>query len=176
MKRFNLILLRSVIIIVVAVVLINFYFAHKTRYLNLAFYRISSGIVEVAASRMEVMAGIKLKGYQNTNSYTITDKEVIKKVVDYLNSIPLVSVHSYFDKSRRVHIIPALSKLGYNFITGAGGDERSGTLRFYDDEGHEMGSVNIYNEEYISSMNYQAFKVRDKGTLIISGLEALDIG
>lgn len=177
MKKFFVTLMWVLIVAIATALLIAFWFTHRTRYLN---FRLYSAPIE-AVSSMKVPSEIKLKGYPDSNPLgkkfpeptVITDKAVIKKVVDYLNSIPLVYAHSYFDERQRVHIITDLAKSGYDFIRGGNG--KSGSLTFYDDKGLEIGSVQIYNDEYIVNINYQAYKVRDKGTRIISGLEELDL-
>jgi len=82
-----------------------------------------------------------------------TDKEVIKKVMDYLNSIPLV-----YTTEEIFYSINSEKKY----------------IRFYNERGINVGWINLHEEYLFYNGNLQAYKVRNEGTLIISGLENLD--
>lgn len=163
MRRIFVVLSGSICIILIIVFSIAFYFTHKTQYLNIESYQNSEC--------MDIVGTIRLKDYPNTK--TITDKVAIKKIVDYLNNIPLLSVYGYFDKSKREFIIPELVKDNEDSLTLD--NERYGCLIFYDDKGIEKGRIILHNEKYIEGLNYHAYKVKNKEMLVISELESLDL-
>ena len=116
-------------------------------YLNLVFED-QSGIIEV--NRMDITPNIVLRGYENIHS--ITDKQCIKKVVNYLNSIPL----KYIDE-------------GKGFDSSGGG-----TIIFYDSNGICVGWVAINRENYIyNSRNLTIFKPHEINLQIIDKLNDL---
>lgn len=134
------------------------YMYHKTCYLNLKFSTCISGEwVATEASWIETTPGITLKGYPEAEEFTtatITDRQAINKVVDYLNSILLTYVRE-----------------GENFD-----EQDGGTIHFFDEHGHSLGSVSISHDNYIhDSRNVTTYKARDKDTSIISCLENLDL-
>ena len=150
MKRFYIILICSLIIIIVASILINFYLTHKTRYLN--YYYTHSAVERI--SYIELGTGIRLKGYADQTIFT--DKRIIKKVMDYLNSIPLLPA-------------PKDTPVPHNI-------RKDTIIGIYDEEGFETGWVIFGGENYIRrSLDGKLFKARDEETKIISGLEELDL-
>ena len=152
-----------IFIILVITLTIKFYYAHKTCYLNIEYLQNSKYV--------DIVGEIYLKDY--TNIKTITDKNAIKKIVHYLNNIPLVSVYGYFDESSREFIIPELLK--NNKSSSMSDNERYGFLIFYDAKGIEIGRIIFHNEKYIEGLNYHAYKVQNEEMNIISELEELDL-
>lgn len=150
-------------VILIIASLTTFCFKHKTRYLHIESYQSSAYV--------DVIGEIYFKDYPNTK--TITDTASIKKIVDYLNNIPLVSVYGYFDKSKQEFIVPELTKNKKNSSTQD--DERGGCLIFYNYDRIEIGRIKFYNEKYIEGLNYNAYKVKNDETFIISELEVLDL-
>ena len=152
-----------IFIILVITLTIKFYYAHKTCYLNIEYLQ--------NAKYVDIVGEIYLKDY--TNIKTITDKNAIKKIVHYLNNIPLVSVYGYFDESSREFIIPELLKNDRS--SSMQDNERYGFLIFYDAKGIEIGRIIFHNEKYIEGLNYHAYKVQNEEMNIISELEELDL-
>ena len=137
-----------------AILAIIFYQSHKIQYLNLAYVRLSGERADVC--EMKVTSGITLKGYEGVD--TFTDKQIINKVMDYLNSIPLVS-------SSKANIPGDYPDDSYGV---------SGTIFFYDENGIEH-DVRIIDDRYmINSVNLKVYKTRDEETRIISDLEELE--
>ena len=127
--------------------------------------------IKFVTKYVDIVGEIYLKDY--TNIKTITDKNAIKKIVHYLNNIPLVSVYGYFDESSREFIIPELLK--NNKSSSMSDNERYGFLIFYDAKGIEIGRIIFHNEKYIEGLNYHAYKVQNEEMNIISELEELDL-
>ena len=152
-----------IFIILVITLTIKSYYAHKICYLNIEYLQ--------NAKYVDIVGEIYLKDY--TNIKTITDKNAIKKIVNYLNNIPLVSVYGYFDESSREFIIPELLK--NNKSSSMSDNERYGFLIFYDAKGIEIGRIIFHNEKYIEGLNYHAYKVQNEEMNIISELEELDL-
>ena len=163
MRKSFVILSGSIFIILIIAFLTTFHFKYKTRYLHIESYQSSAYV--------DIVGEIHLKDYPNTK--TITDTASIKKIVDYLNNIPLVSVYGYFDKSKQEFIIPELTKNKEDSSTL--GNEKYGCLIFYNYDGVETGRIEFYNEKYIEGLNYHAYKAKNREMLIISELEALDL-
>lgn len=152
-----------IFIILVITLTIKSYYAHKICYLNIEYLQ--------NAKYVDLVGEIYLKDY--TNIKTVTDKNAIKKIVNYLNNIPLVSVYGYFDESSREFIIPELLK--NNKSSSMQDNERYGFLIFYDAKGIEIGRIIFHNEKYIEGLNYHAYKVQNEEINIISELEELDL-
>lgn len=152
-----------IFIILVITLTIKSYYAHKICYLNIEYLQ--------NAKYVDIVGEIYLKDY--TNIKTVTDKNAIKKIVNYLNNIPLVSVYGYFDESSREFIIPELLK--NNKSSSMQDNERYGFLIFYDAKGIEIGRIIFHNEKYIEGLNYHAYKVQNEEINIISELEELDL-
>lgn len=152
-----------IFIILVITLTIKSYYAHKICYLNIEYLQ--------NAKYVDIVGEIYLKDY--TNIKTVTDKNAIKKIVNYLNNIPLVSVYGYFDESSREFIIPELLK--NNKSSSMQDNERYGFLIFYDAKGIEIGRIIFHNEKYIEGLNYHAYKVQNEEMNIISELEELDL-
>lgn len=152
-----------IFIILVITLTIKSYYAHKICYLNIEYLQ--------NAKYVDIVGEIYLKDY--TNIKTVTDKNAIKKIVNYLNNIPLVSVYGYFDESSREFIIPELLK--NNKSSSMSDNERYGFLIFYDAKGIEIGRIIFHNEKYIEGLNYHAYKVQNEEMNIISELEELDL-
>ena len=163
MKKIFTMLSSFIFIILVITLTIKSYYAHKTCYLNIEYLQ--------NAKYVDIVGEIYLKDY--TNIKTITDKNAIKKIVHYLNNIPLVSVYGYFDESSREFIIPELLK--NNKSSSMSDNERYGFLIFYDAKGIEIGRIIFHNEKYIEGLNYHAYKVQNEEMNIISELEELDL-
>lgn len=140
-----------------------FYITHKTHYLNIGVYQNSEYI--------EVVGEIYLKDYPNMK--TITDKAAIKKIVNYLDNIPLTYVYGYFDNTRHEFIIPEIVKSNKKASTHD--NEKYGCLIFYNEDRIETGRIIFYNEKYVEGLNYHAYKVQNENTFIISELEELDL-
>ena len=163
MKKTFAMLSGFIFIILVITLTIKSYYAHKICYLNIEYLQ--------NAKYVDIVGEIYLKDY--TNIKTVTDKNAIKKIVNYLNNIPLVSVYGYFDESSREFIIPELLK--NNKSSSMQDNERYGFLIFYDAKGIEIGRIIFHNEKYIEGLNYHAYKVQNEEINIISELEELDL-
>ena len=163
MKKTFAMLSGFIFIILVITLTIKSYYAHKICCLNIEYLQ--------NAKYVDIVGEIYLKDY--TNIKTVTDKNAIKKIVNYLNNIPLVSVYGYFDESSREFIIPELLK--NNKSSSMSDNERYGFLIFYDAKGIEIGRIIFHNEKYIEGLNYHAYKAQNEEMNIISELEELDL-
>jgi hypothetical protein len=122
---------------------------------------------------MELVYGLRLKAYPDETMFS--DEQIIKKVLDYLNSIPLVCVtekeyNANVNNENRAVCLKFYNKnkdaISYITING----EESKVI-----SENSIGQVYIRGEKYIQdNRTMQAYKVQDEGTQIITGLEALD--
>ena len=180
MKKVLLVLGISLVVVVLIVLVSNFYTTHKTRYLNMGFYDIETqSIIDPAYIKIR---GFNLKGYPNKSRFN--DEQIIKRVLDYLNSVPLTVVYQEdapTDTNR-------VSQTIWNFLKNTlflfasaedfptNTDGKSGSITFYNKRGIEIGWLHFRGEEYVlSGIDLCTYKVRDEGTLIITGLEELEL-
>jgi hypothetical protein len=122
---------------------------------------------------MELANGLSLKAYPDETMFS--DEQIIKKVLDYLNSIPLVCVT---EKKYNANVSNENYGVYLKFY-----NKNKDAISYITINGEEtkvisensIGWVYIRGEEYIQdSRTGQVYKVRDEGTQIITGLEALD--
>ena len=142
------------LVTIAATITIYFYVITRTHYLNYDYEYYAGQEI----SHIGLGSGIKLKGYSEQKfpyETIITDKRMIKQILDYLNSIPLVPVSEdelLFQASRQ-----------------------DAKLMFYNESGTNTGWIYFKGEEYLRrSLDGKVFKVRDEGMLIVNGLENLD--
>ena len=127
----------------------------KTYYLNLSFY---DGVSrnKICASKIEIAGEIDISNYtvdELTGIITITDKNSIDKIVEFLNTIPL---NLSFKKE-------------VNLENG-----KDVTMIFYDNKEMCIGWINIDNDAFIQrSSDLKVFKVRGENLGIIEDLERL---
>jgi hypothetical protein len=171
MKKVNVMIL-CVLVVIIATVAINYYLAHKTRYLDLKYYDIYTESFPYPAY-MELGNGLRLKRYPDKTMFN--DEQIIKKVLDYLNSIPLVYV-----TEREYNANVSSENLVYIKFY----NERKDATSYVTINGQEymvmsensIGRVDFRDDEYIQdSRTMQAYKVRHEGTKIITKLEELDL-
>lgn len=150
MKKIWIILSLLAAIVLTALI----YKYNKTYYLSPKFYSITE---ETEVTRIEIDHGIKINGYPEAERFdvvTITDSQVISKVIDYLSSIPLTYVRE-----------------GENFNYQSGG-----TIFFFGKDGYQVGAVSINADNYIhDSRNVTTYKPRNKDTSVIFDLKNLDL-
>ena len=102
--------------------------------------------------------GVTIRGYQ-TKQIIINDKQVIKKIFDYLNSVPLR---------------PAPERAGLQNVPK---NRWNAIIEFYNEDNIIIGSIHFRGEEHLATSLHDkdVYMVRDKGTQIVLGLEALDL-
>lgn len=116
------------------------------------------------AYQIEAGGAIKLKNYPNKvywDETIITNKQDVEKILEYLNSIPLIPVsEKNYERSENTSEVGTSIFIAYN--------------------GTHSGWVSFPNEEYIgvhigASPEGYYYKVRDREIKVLSGLEALDL-
>lgn len=148
MKKLFIILGCFACVILIFSVFINFYVTHKTRYLNYNAER-------HAGQRISYLEYAKATEYAGLPDITvITDKQMIKKIFDYLNHIPLVYVSKYESLPKK--------------------DKSGGLLSFYNEDGIVIDWISFLDEKYLQrGYDTQYLKAQDKDASIVSDLEVL---
>ena len=156
MRKVFVALLWTLAIVIIVLTTLHFYFKYQTVYMSYDGETYAGQKIEYIG----VEDGITLKGYPVINypeQTIITDKQIIKKVFDYLNSIPLNH---------------ASENVALKNIT-----RQNARIDFYNENNIVMGTISFRGEEYIATNLYDGdvYRVRDKGTQIVVGLEALNL-